>query len=94
MSDVLSICGPISPLAGVVLFTTALPGSTSVTIAGKTSGTLAISAAGAMTFSPAANWNGQFSFTAQVCDNGGTANGGVNKSAPFTIQITVIPGVR
>jgi len=51
----------------------------------------AISPSGTLTFEPAPNANG--SSTVSVCakDDGGTANGGVDTSAPQTFTITVAP---
>lgn len=48
-----------------------------------------INAAGQLSYTPAANVSGtaQLTFTAQ--DNGGTANGGADTSAPATITVTV-----
>ena len=42
-----------------------------------------------MTYTPAANTIGTSTFTVTVQDNGGTANGGVDTSAPQTFTITV-----
>ncbi len=57
----------------------------------------AISAAGVLTFTPAANANGTATTTVIVQDNGGTANGGVDRSTnTFTIAVTAVndmPGV-
>src|SRR5579862_8331962 len=48
--------------------------------------------AGQLVFTPAANANGSTSFTFQVQDNGGTANGGVNLDpTPNTITVNVTP---
>src|SRR5262249_56601572 len=52
-------------------------------------------AAGHLTFSPAANANGSSyaSFTFQVQDDGGTANGGADTDpTPNTITVNVTPG--
>lgn len=51
----------------------------------------AIDAAGTLTYTPAANANGVANVTVVAKDNGGTANGGVDTSAPHTLVITVIP---
>ena len=44
---------------------------------------------GTLTYTPAANANGSGDDHADVTDNGGTANGGVDTSAPQTFTITV-----
>jgi hypothetical protein len=49
----------------------------------------AISASGTLTFTPAFNANGTATVTVVAQDNGGTANGGTNGSAPQTFIITV-----
>ena len=50
-----------------------------------------ISTGGTLTFTPAANGNGVALVTVQARDNGGTANGGTNGSAPsFTITIAAV----
>ena len=49
----------------------------------------AISATGTLTYTPAANANGSATVTVTLGDDGGTANGGVNTSAPQTFTITV-----
>ena len=49
----------------------------------------AIAANGTLTYTPAANANGTATVTVSVHDNGGTANGGVDTSAPQTFTITV-----
>ena len=51
----------------------------------------AIDAAGKLTFTPAANANGLATVTVTALDDGGTANGGTNTSAPSTFTITVLP---
>ena len=53
----------------------------------------AISAAGALTFTPSATATGTSTITVRLHDNGGTANGGVDTSAPqtFTISVTDAP---
>ena len=52
----------------------------------------AISSAGVLTYTPAANANGTAMITITLSDNGGTANGGVDTSAPqtFTINVTSV----
>lgn len=50
-----------------------------------------VSASGALTYTPAPNAFGTATFTVQVRDNGGTANGGVDTSAPQTFTITINP---
>jgi VCBS repeat-containing protein len=51
-----------------------------------------VAANGALSYTPAANANGSSTFTVRVQDSGGTANGGVDLSAPqtFTISVTAI----
>ncbi|MHB0969746.1 MAG: cadherin domain-containing protein [Thermoanaerobaculia bacterium] len=49
----------------------------------------AIAADGTLTFTSAPNANGTATITVQLADNGGTANGGVDTSAPQTFVITV-----
>jgi len=49
----------------------------------------AISSTGVLTFTPAANSSGSASLTITLQDNGGTANGGVDTSAPQTFNINV-----
>jgi hypothetical protein len=49
----------------------------------------AISSTGTLTYTPAANANGTATVTVTLKDNGGTANGGVDTSAPQTFTITV-----
>jgi large repetitive protein len=49
----------------------------------------AIASDGTLTYTPAANANGSATVTVRVQDDGGTANGGVNTSAPQTFTITV-----
>ena len=44
---------------------------------------------GTLTYTPAANAFGSATVTVQIHDNGGTANGGVDTSAPQTFTITV-----
>lgn len=51
----------------------------------------AISPDGTLTYTPAANANGVATITVTLTDSGGTANGGVNTSAPQTFTITVNP---
>ena len=51
----------------------------------------AISPAGTLTFTPAPNANGAATVTVVLQDNGGTASGGVDTSAPQTFTITVTP---
>ncbi|MFO1495720.1 MAG: Ig-like domain-containing protein [Lysobacterales bacterium] len=52
----------------------------------------AISPTGALTYTPAANANGTATITLTLSDDGGTANGGVDTSAPqsFTITVTAV----
>jgi VCBS repeat-containing protein len=49
----------------------------------------AIAADGTLSFTPAPNANGTATITLQIADNGGTANGGIDTSAPQTFVITV-----
>ncbi|HET7842681.1 MAG TPA: tandem-95 repeat protein, partial [Xanthomonadales bacterium] len=51
----------------------------------------AISPTGVLTYTPAANQFGTANVTITLSDNGGTANGGVDTSAPQTFTITVNP---
>src|SRR2546425_1691404 len=51
----------------------------------------AISSTGTLTYTPATEANGVATITVQIHDNGGTANGGVDTSAPQTFMITVNP---
>ncbi|MBI5576766.1 MAG: cadherin-like domain-containing protein [Deltaproteobacteria bacterium] len=51
----------------------------------------AVSPAGTLTYTPAAGASGSATVTAQAQDNGGTANGGVDTSAPQIFTITVNP---
>ncbi|MBI3851739.1 MAG: tandem-95 repeat protein [Verrucomicrobia bacterium] len=48
-------------------------------------------ATGTLTYTLAANANGVATVTVRLHDNGGTANGGVDSSAPQTFTITVTP---
>ena len=86
---------PANTLSGVRI--TTLPGAGSLTLSGVavTAGqvvTVANINSGLLKFTPAANANGTgyTSFTFQVQDNGGTANGGVNQDAsPNTMTVNV-----
>ncbi|HXG58338.1 MAG TPA: Ig-like domain-containing protein, partial [Thermoanaerobaculia bacterium] len=49
----------------------------------------AIAANGTLTYTPAANANGSATVTVRLSDDGGTANGGVDTTAPVTFTITV-----
>src|SRR5207253_2139916 len=49
----------------------------------------AIAATGTLTFTPASNAAGQATITVSLHDNGGTANGGVDTSAPQTSLISI-----
>jgi large repetitive protein len=49
----------------------------------------AVSPTGVLTYTPAANANGTATITIVIMDNGGTANGGVDTSAPQTFVINV-----
>jgi hypothetical protein len=48
-----------------------------------------ISVAGQLLFTPAANASGTATFNVTLQDNGGTANGGVDTSAPILLTITI-----
>jgi hypothetical protein len=50
-----------------------------------------IDPSGTLTFTPIAGVNGTATITVTLSDNGGTANGGVNTSAPQTFNITISP---
>jgi hypothetical protein len=52
----------------------------------------ALSSTGVLTYTPAANTSGTAVITIVLKDNGGTANGGVDTSAPQTFNITVNDG--
>src|SRR5438552_10672266 len=49
----------------------------------------AIRSNGALSYTPATNASGSATVTVQLHDNGGTANGGADTSAPQTFTITV-----
>jgi CSLREA domain-containing protein len=49
----------------------------------------AVSSTGTLTYTPTANANGSATITVNLKDSGGTANGGVDTSAPQTFTITV-----
>ena len=51
----------------------------------------AVSVDGTLTYTPAANAHGSATVMVTLRDNGGTANGGVDTSAPQTFTITVMP---
>ncbi|MFO1351233.1 MAG: Ig-like domain-containing protein [Gammaproteobacteria bacterium] len=66
------------------------------TVTGNTNPSLfsagpAVAANGTLTYTPAANQNGSATITLRVQDNGGTANGGVDTSAPQSFTINVTP---
>ena len=48
-----------------------------------------LSSSGTLTFTPATNGNGQATVTVVAHDNGGTANGGIDTSAPQTFVISI-----
>jgi VCBS repeat-containing protein len=50
-----------------------------------------ISSTGTLTYTPAANTHGSAIVSVRLHDNGGTANGGIDTSAPQTFTITVNP---
>lgn len=51
----------------------------------------AVGSNGTLTYTPAPNANGSATITLTLADNGGTANGGVDTSAPQSFAITVNP---
>ncbi|MFO0796528.1 MAG: tandem-95 repeat protein [Gemmataceae bacterium] len=51
----------------------------------------ALSATGQLTYTPAPNANGSATVTVRLRDGGGTADGGVDKTAPQTFTIVVTP---
>jgi HD domain/Bacterial Ig domain len=77
--------GPSYESAQVVSFTIDNP------LAALFAAAPAISANGTLRFTPAANQNGAATFTVSAHDNGGTADGGVDTSAPQTFTVTVTP---
>jgi hypothetical protein len=50
----------------------------------------AIASNGTLSFTPAVNANGSATVTVELRDDGGTANGGVDRTAPRTFTITVL----
>ncbi len=87
---------PANGLAAVII--TALPGAGTLLYNGiAASAGLSVSAAdlaaGKLTFTPAANANGAgyASFSFEVQDTGGTANGGHDTSAPVSMTLNVTP---
>jgi Bacterial Ig domain len=86
----------ISPWATAISTGPADEGSQTVTfnVTGNTNPGLfsagpAVSPGGVLTFAPAPNANGTASITLTLQDSGGTANGGIDTSAPQTFTITV-----
>jgi hypothetical protein len=77
--------GPSYESAQVVSFTLDNP------LAALFAAAPAISTSGTLTFTPAANQNGAAAFTVTAHDDGGTADGGVDTSAPRTFTLTVTP---
>ena len=66
-------------------------------VTGNTNPTLfsagpSVDASGALTYTPAADANGSATVTLELQDDGGTANGGVDTSAPqsFTVTVTAV----
>ncbi len=53
-----------------------------------------VSSSGTLVFAPAANTTGVASVTVRAVDDGGTANGGRDRSSPVTFKITVTGGVN
>ena len=82
--------GPADEAAQTVLFTT-VPATAADAALFTAGGQPAISPDGTLTFTPAPNANGTANFTVTLQDNGGTANGGVDTSAPQAFSITVTP---
>jgi hypothetical protein len=84
-------------LSAVIISTLPAPASGILTLNGVavTAGQsmpVASITSGLLKFEPALNFNGTPSFTFQVVDNGGTANGGVDTDGtPNTMTITVNP---
>lgn len=64
---------------------------TNNTNAGMFSSGPAIDSSGTLTYTPAANANGSVTITVVVKDTGGTANGGIDASAPQTFIININP---
>ncbi len=77
--------GPADEAAQTVAF--AITGNTNPTLF---SAAPAIAPDGTLTFTPAANANGSADLTVVLQDNGGTANGGVDTSAPVTFNIEIL----
>ncbi len=86
---------PVDPWASAI---SAGPGESGQTVAfiitGNTNPGLfstgpAISPVGILTYTPAPNANGSATVTLVIQDNGGTANGGIDTSAPQSFTITV-----
>ena len=76
--------GPANESAQVPTF--AITGNTNPTLFSVAP---AVSGSGTLSFTPAANANGSSTITLVLKDNGGTANGGQDTSAPQTFTITV-----
>jgi hypothetical protein len=77
--------GPSYESAQVVSFLVGNP------LAALFSAAPAVSGGGTLTFTPAANQNGSTTITVRAQDDGGTADGGADTSAPQTFAITVSP---
>ncbi|WP_051221700.1 HD domain-containing phosphohydrolase [Conexibacter woesei] len=77
--------GPSYESAQVVSFTINNP------LAALFAAAPALSGSGTLRFTPAANQNGAATFTVTAHDDGGTADGGVDTSAPQTFTVTVTP---
>jgi uncharacterized repeat protein (TIGR01451 family) len=77
--------GPADEAAQTVAF--AITGNTNPALF---SAAPAIAPDGTLTFTPAANANGSADLTVVLQDNGGTANGGVDTSAPVTFNIEIL----
>jgi len=77
--------GPANEAAQVVTF------SVTASAVGLFSAGPAVAADGTLTFTPAAQANGVATVTVTALDDGGTASGGVDASAPQTFTITLTP---
>ncbi len=77
--------GPADEAGQTVTFTT----STTNTALFSAGGQPAVTPSGTLTYTPAADAAGVATVTIQAIDDGGTANGGIDASAPQTMQITL-----
>ncbi len=78
--------GPVNEAVQTVTFSVTGNTNASLFSAGP-----AVASNGTLTFTPAADANGSATITLTISDSGGTANGGVDTSAPQSFTITVIP---